>query len=233
MIVNEGEFNFFTSYMSQPKFQLETFKVKSNWAFFQCKTSIGEYKRSQLWWWWKGFRCKIFIREYNDDDQKAWAGLGSDISYYLNSHHIDLHVWAMQVAPFDLSHSHVCIFDFYIVILDRRTKLVAPQCVQLQVKVLSQNECSAGFYHWFLSVSSSEPMLGMSPGKDLREFLLNLDIKRAGLAKTQSPWRRSGRIIRRGREGRRPKVSGFCYNVAATLGEDVDEKDNIFLFDRT
>jgi len=47
-----GDFNFFTSYMSQPKFQLETFK--------------------------------------------AWAGLGSDISYYLNSHHIDLHVWAMQ-----------------------------------------------------------------------------------------------------------------------------------------
>lgn len=47
-----GEFNFFTSYMSQPKFQLETFK--------------------------------------------AWAGLGSDISYYLNSHHIDMHVWAMQ-----------------------------------------------------------------------------------------------------------------------------------------
>ena len=27
---------------------------------------------------------------------QAWAGLGSDISYYLNSHHIDLHVWAMQ-----------------------------------------------------------------------------------------------------------------------------------------
>jgi len=47
-----GDFNFFTSYMSQPKFQLETFK--------------------------------------------AWAGIGSDISYYLNSHHIDLHVWAMQ-----------------------------------------------------------------------------------------------------------------------------------------
>jgi len=47
-----GDFNFFTSYMSQPKFQLETFK--------------------------------------------AWAGIGSDISYYLNSHHIDLHVWSMQ-----------------------------------------------------------------------------------------------------------------------------------------
>jgi len=51
-ICSLGEFNFFTSYMSQPKFQLETFK--------------------------------------------AWAGIQSDISYYLNSHHIDLHVWAMQ-----------------------------------------------------------------------------------------------------------------------------------------
>ena len=29
MNIIEGEFNFFTSYMSQPKFQLETFKVKS------------------------------------------------------------------------------------------------------------------------------------------------------------------------------------------------------------
>ena len=38
--------------MSQPKFQLETFR--------------------------------------------AWAGKSSDISYYLNSHHIDLHCWAMQ-----------------------------------------------------------------------------------------------------------------------------------------
>ena len=27
---------------------------------------------------------------------KAWAGIGSDISYYLNSHHIDFHVWSMQ-----------------------------------------------------------------------------------------------------------------------------------------
>jgi D-galacturonate reductase len=41
-----GEFNYFYSYMSQPKFQLETFK--------------------------------------------AWAGRESDISYYLNSHHIDI-----------------------------------------------------------------------------------------------------------------------------------------------
>jgi len=27
---------------------------------------------------------------------KAWAGISSDISYYLNSHHIDFHVWAME-----------------------------------------------------------------------------------------------------------------------------------------
>eukprot|EP00007_Cunea_sp_BSH-02190019_P008895 CAMPEP_0174236774 /NCGR_PEP_ID=MMETSP0417-20130205/5798_1 /TAXON_ID=242541 /ORGANISM="Mayorella sp, Strain BSH-02190019" /LENGTH=420 /DNA_ID=CAMNT_0015315463 /DNA_START=26 /DNA_END=1288 /DNA_ORIENTATION=+ len=48
-----GAFSFFQSYMSQPKFQLQTFS--------------------------------------------AWAGSKtSDISYYLNSHHIDFHVWALQ-----------------------------------------------------------------------------------------------------------------------------------------
>jgi len=47
-----GDFSFFTSYMSQPKKQLETFK--------------------------------------------NWAGKSSDISYYLNSHHIDFHSWALQ-----------------------------------------------------------------------------------------------------------------------------------------
>lgn len=41
-----GDFNFYQSYMSQPKLQLETFK--------------------------------------------SWAGIDSDISYYLNSHHIDV-----------------------------------------------------------------------------------------------------------------------------------------------
>merc|ERR1711865_189505 len=30
------------------------------------------------------------------DTFKAWAGKSSDISYYLNSHHIDFHEWAMQ-----------------------------------------------------------------------------------------------------------------------------------------
>ncbi|TXT13086.1 hypothetical protein VHUM_01487 [Vanrija humicola] len=47
-----GDFNFYSSYMSQPKFQLETFK--------------------------------------------SWAGIDSDISYYLNSHHIDIHAWMVQ-----------------------------------------------------------------------------------------------------------------------------------------
>jgi len=47
-----GDFNYFVSYMSQPRSQLETFR--------------------------------------------AWAGLRSDINYYLNSHHIDWHVWAME-----------------------------------------------------------------------------------------------------------------------------------------
>lgn len=48
-----GDFTYFYSYMSQPKFQLETFK--------------------------------------------AWAGVDSDISYYLNSHHVD--ICDSMVAP--------------------------------------------------------------------------------------------------------------------------------------
>lgn len=47
-----GDFAYFNSYMSQPKYQLEVFKT--------------------------------------------WAGISSDISYYLNSHHIDFHCWAVQ-----------------------------------------------------------------------------------------------------------------------------------------
>lgn len=47
-----GDFGYFQSYMSQPKFQLDTFQ--------------------------------------------AWAGISSDISFYLNSHHVDWHVWAMS-----------------------------------------------------------------------------------------------------------------------------------------
>ncbi|KEF58556.1 oxidoreductase [Exophiala aquamarina CBS 119918] len=47
-----GDFNYFYSYMSQPKSQLETFK--------------------------------------------AWAGKESDISYYLNSHHVDICEWLVR-----------------------------------------------------------------------------------------------------------------------------------------
>ena len=47
-----GDFSFMSSYMSQPKSQLKTFK--------------------------------------------AWAGRSSDVSYYLNAHHVDWLVWMMQ-----------------------------------------------------------------------------------------------------------------------------------------
>lgn len=47
-----GDFNYFYSYMSQPKSQLETFR--------------------------------------------AWAGVDSDISYYLNSHHVDICDWMVS-----------------------------------------------------------------------------------------------------------------------------------------
>ena len=47
-----GSLSYFSSYMSQPVHQLQTFK--------------------------------------------RWAGVDSDISYYLNSHHVDFHVWATR-----------------------------------------------------------------------------------------------------------------------------------------
>jgi D-galacturonate reductase len=47
-----GEFSYFSSYMSQPKSQLDSFR--------------------------------------------DWAGKSSDISYYLNTHHIDFHCWALD-----------------------------------------------------------------------------------------------------------------------------------------
>jgi D-galacturonate reductase len=51
-IRNLGPFGYFSSYMSQPKSQLDTFR--------------------------------------------GWAGQSSDISYYLNAHHVDFHLWAVQ-----------------------------------------------------------------------------------------------------------------------------------------
>ena len=77
-----GEFNFFTSYMSQPKFQLETFKVNIESRYWDHLTTF--------------IMKKAIVSKHYSVDVQAWAGLGSDISYYLNSHHIDLHVWAMQ-----------------------------------------------------------------------------------------------------------------------------------------
>lgn len=47
-----GDFSFFSSFMSQPKYQLQTFR--------------------------------------------SWAGRSSDISYYLNAHHIDFNVWSVS-----------------------------------------------------------------------------------------------------------------------------------------
>jgi D-galacturonate reductase len=47
-----GDFSFFSSFMSQPKSQLQTFR--------------------------------------------SWAGRSSDISYYLNAHHIDFNVWSVS-----------------------------------------------------------------------------------------------------------------------------------------
>ena len=47
-----GDFSFFSSFMSQPKYQLQTFR--------------------------------------------SWAGKSSDISYYLNAHHIDFNVWSVS-----------------------------------------------------------------------------------------------------------------------------------------
>ena len=54
-----GEFSFFSSFMSQPKSQLHTFR--------------------------------------------SWAGKASDISYYLNAHHIDFNVWSVQHVARPLS----------------------------------------------------------------------------------------------------------------------------------
>eukprot|EP00698_Gefionella_okellyi_P024169 TRINITY_DN844_c0_g1_i3.p1 TRINITY_DN844_c0_g1~~TRINITY_DN844_c0_g1_i3.p1 ORF type:complete len:304 (+),score=67.34 TRINITY_DN844_c0_g1_i3:40-912(+) len=51
-IRNMGDFSYFYAFMSQPKYQLDTFK--------------------------------------------SWAGKSSDISYYLNSHHIDFHLLALK-----------------------------------------------------------------------------------------------------------------------------------------
>ena len=58
-----GDFSFFSSYMSQPKSQLETFR--------------------------------------------NWAGKSSDISYYLNAHHVDFHLWSVAAFARPVSVSAI------------------------------------------------------------------------------------------------------------------------------
>ena len=57
-IIIVGEFNFFTSYMSQPKFQLETFKVNSGfsnwtlhivWSFYKGLLKTGTFLQHSEW----------------------------------------------------------------------------------------------------------------------------------------------------------------------------------------
>lgn len=60
-----GDFTFFSSYMSQPKTQLETFAA---WA----GKDSGKWLPPSQW----------------GDSRYANASLTTDISYYLNSHHV-------------------------------------------------------------------------------------------------------------------------------------------------
>eukprot|EP01130_Rhizamoeba_saxonica_P009028 TRINITY_DN3663_c0_g1_i1.p1 TRINITY_DN3663_c0_g1~~TRINITY_DN3663_c0_g1_i1.p1 ORF type:complete len:416 (-),score=92.31 TRINITY_DN3663_c0_g1_i1:26-1273(-) len=53
------------------------------------------------------------------DTFKKWAGVSSDISYYLNSHHIDFHVWAMigkaiPISVYAVGSTGVCSGQFDI-----------------------------------------------------------------------------------------------------------------------
>jgi D-galacturonate reductase len=63
-----GDFSYFYSFMSQPKFQLDTFRA--------CKSIFILSNPSHIY-------------------PTSGAGKSSDISYYLNSHHIDFHVWSL------------------------------------------------------------------------------------------------------------------------------------------
>lgn len=63
-----GHFSYLASYMSQPKYQVE------------LSSRQARPHRRQL------------------DTFKAWAGRSSDISYYLNAHHIDFHEWCVGLS---------------------------------------------------------------------------------------------------------------------------------------
>ena len=133
-----GAFSFFQAYMSQPKHQLETFKVQIRRPYSRVAStasSPGEpivrtvrLRRSRRWraggvearerdaamTWSEGRPRHALdtstpheerertpsprrnIESHENNAQKttqAWAGKSSDISYYLNSHHVDFHEW--------------------------------------------------------------------------------------------------------------------------------------------
>ena len=94
-----GAFSFFQAYMSQPKHQLETFKVQIRRPFARVASTAWGLTRD------RADRVGAFLRRTpsrrqrergGNNDKKttqAWAGKSSDISYYLNSHHVDFHEW--------------------------------------------------------------------------------------------------------------------------------------------
>jgi len=92
-----GAFSFFQAYMSQPKHQLETFKVCSG-VRLRASEYVAARRRRK---WTRTSRetqraARRWRRERHTDKTKktqAWAGKSSDISYYLNSHHVDFHEW--------------------------------------------------------------------------------------------------------------------------------------------
>ena len=91
MCIDLGEFGFFNSFMSQPKSQLSTFK---SWA------GLIVYYFNLL------LITRIYIYICNP------AGTSSDISYYLNSHHIDIHEWAVSEFARPI---HVTVIYFIII----------------------------------------------------------------------------------------------------------------------
>ena len=119
-----------------------------------------------------------------------------DYSQRVEPHHV--RIFYLQCHP-----DHHCPDDAD----DPRTKLVASQCAQWPVKVLLQSECLAGQWSssmnaWPIYATNHHLNAWQTLGNGLNQPIM------AGLAKTRSPWRPSGRTIRQGREGRRPKVRG-------------------------
>ena len=55
---------------------------------------------------WQGYGGFSYMYAYMSQPKhqletfKAWAGKSSDISYYLNSHHVDFHEWANHGTSF-------------------------------------------------------------------------------------------------------------------------------------